>query len=177
MRGGGWRLPPLSSPFPLISFSHFPLLVLGVGVSVLFLFAGMKPKLKIGGKCNSRPTRKTLTLVLVQAPVLLRRLYAHAPRPIAKILESTRIRRTISDAKTNPATIGEADAPIPAENRSREAEYVPPPPGSDDGVATRTCHQRRLRYDEGRILLSSLLGCVRVMIRRRIPHPRPVEYS
>ena len=34
---------------------------------------------------------------------------------------------TMSDTELNPAFIDASDAPIPAENGSREAEYAPPP--------------------------------------------------
>ena len=57
----------------------------------------------------------------------------------------------MSDTELNPAPLGATDAPIPAENGSREVENDPPPLGSDEeresaaGVAARTRFQLRLQ--------------------------------
>ena len=50
----------------------------------------------------------------------------------------------MSDTESTPALFGASDAPIPAENGSREVENASPPPGSDgsagsdDGVGAPT---------------------------------------
>ena len=69
----------------------------------------------------------------------------------------------MSDTELNPAFIDASDAPIPAENGSREVEYAPPPlgseetGGSDDGVAARTRRQVHLRNAAGVDILDHFL--------------------